>query len=107
MTDKIVVISTCGSAEEAERLARHLIDRHLAACVSVISPVRSFYRWNGEVANSEEWMLLIKTSRDLFHEIQSQLESNHTYELPEVIALPIVEGSANYLAWLDRELHPE
>jgi periplasmic divalent cation tolerance protein len=107
MTDKIVVVNTCGSAEEAESLARKLIEQHLAACVTVVSPVKSFYRWNGGVTNSAEWLLLIKTSRTLFEQIKSLLESNHTYELPEVIALPIVEGSPNYLAWLDRELAVE
>jgi periplasmic divalent cation tolerance protein len=104
MTDKIVVISTCGSEEEAESLARKLVDLRLAACVSVVSPVKSFYRWNGAVTNASEWLLLIKTSRPLFDRLKTTLESNHTYEVPEVIALPIVEGSANYLAWLDSEL---
>ena len=66
MTDKIVVINTCGSADEAESLARTLIDRHLAACVTVISQAKSFYRWNGAVTSSTEWLLLIKTSRPLF-----------------------------------------
>jgi periplasmic divalent cation tolerance protein len=104
MTDKIVVINTCGSEEEAERLARTLVDERLAACVTVIAPVKSFYRWNGVVTNSAEWLLLIKTSRPLFARLQGILDSSHTYELPEIIALPIVEGSTNYLAWLDREL---
>ena len=104
MTDKIVVISTCGSADEAEKLSRELVDQHLAACVTVVSPVKSFYRWNGEVISAAEWLLLIKTARHLFDQLKSVLETNHTYELPEVIALPIVAGSANYLAWLDNEL---
>lgn len=104
MTDKIVVINTCGSAEEAETLARTLIDQRLAACVTVISPAKSFYRWNGAVTNSVEWLLLIKTSRPLFARLQTLLQSSHTYEVPEIIALPIVEGSSNYLSWLDSEL---
>jgi periplasmic divalent cation tolerance protein len=104
MTDKIVVLNTCGSAEEAEQLARGLVDRKLAACVNVISPVRSFYRWNGEVANAEEWLLVIKTSRALFERLRSALESAHSYELPEILALPVTEGSANYLSWIDNEL---
>src|ERR1700689_98518 len=106
MTDKIVVLNTCGSAEEAERLARTLVDRRLAACVTVISPVRSFYRWNGAVVDAAEWLLVIKTSRPLFERLQSALESTHSYELPEILALPVVEGSANYLAWIDGELRP-
>ncbi|HEX4279004.1 MAG TPA: divalent-cation tolerance protein CutA [Bryobacteraceae bacterium] len=104
MTNKIVVFNTCGSAEEAERLARLLVDQRLAACVTVISPVKSFYRWNGALMDSEEWLLSIKTSRALFDRLRAALESAHSYDLPEVIALPVVEGSANYLSWIDREL---
>lgn len=105
MTDKIVVFNTCASAEESERLARTLIDGRLAACVTVISPVRSFYRWNGAVTDASEWLLVIKTSRALFDRLRAALESAHSYELPEILALPIVEGSTNYLSWLDSELH--
>jgi periplasmic divalent cation tolerance protein len=104
MTDKIVVFSTCGSAEEAERLARRLLEEHVAVCVNIISPVRSFYRWKGAVEDSTEWLLAIKTSRELFDRVRAALESAHSYELPEVLALPIVEGSPNYLAWMDGEL---
>lgn len=104
MTDKIVVFSTCGSEAEAERIASHLIERNLAACVNVIAPVRSFYRWKGEVEDATEWLLMIKSDRSLFDEVRAALESAHSYELPEVLALPVVAGSPNYLAWLDREL---
>jgi periplasmic divalent cation tolerance protein len=104
MTDKIVVLNTCGSAEEAERLARSLVDRRLAACVTVVSPVRSFYRWKGSVENAEEWLLVIKTSRPLFAKLRTALESAHSYELPEILALPVTEGSPDYLSWMDGEL---
>jgi periplasmic divalent cation tolerance protein len=104
MTDKIVVINTCGAEEDAERLARKLVDDRLAACVTVISPVKSFYRWDGAVTNTSEWLLLIKTSRPLFAQVKAALESSHAYEIPEIIALPVVEGSTDYLAWLDAEL---
>ena len=104
MTDKIVVLNTCGSAEEAERLARSLVDRRLASCVTVISPVRSFYRWKGAVADAAEWLLVIKTSRPLFAQLRTVLESAHSYELPEILALPVTEGSPNYLSWMDGEL---
>lgn len=104
MTDKIVVLSTCASAAEAERLARRLIDERLAACVNVISPVRSFYRWKGAVEDSAEWLLIIKSSRELFASLSAALESAHSYELPEIIALPVIEGSQNYLSWIEREL---
>ena len=104
MTNKIVVFSTCGSEAEAERLARHLVGERLAACVSVVAPVRSFYRWQGVVENAEEWMLVIKTSRELFERLRIVLESAHSYELPEVLAVPVIEGSPTYLRWLDLEL---
>jgi len=107
MTNKIVVFSTCGSAEEAETLARRLLEARLAACVNVIMQVRSFYRWKGKVEDAGEWLLVIKTSRERFDKVRLLLESAHSYELPEVLALPIVEGSETYLAWLDRELTPD
>ncbi len=104
MTDKIVVLSTCASADEAERLARRVIDDRLAACVNVLSPVRSFYRWKGKVEDSAEWLLIIKSSREKFDGLRAALESAHTYEVPEVIAIPIVDGAPNYLSWIEREL---
>ena len=66
MTEKIVVLSTCGSEEEAVRIAKHLVEGHLAACVNLIPRIRSFYRWQGKVEDSAEWMLVVKTSRDRF-----------------------------------------
>lgn len=105
MTDKIVVLNTCDSSEEAERLARSLVERKLAACVTVISPVRSFYRWKGAVTDAAEWLLVIKTARPLFASLREALEATHSYEVPEILALPVIEGSTNYLSWVDRELH--
>ena len=88
MTNKIVVFSTCGSEAEAEQLARRLIEERLAACVNIVAPVRSFYRWKGVIENAVEWMLVIKTSRDLFERLRLSLEASHSYELPEVLAIP-------------------
>lgn len=104
MTDKIVILSTCGSSDEAERLARKIVEQRLAACVNVVSPVRSFYRWKGAVEDASEWLLVIKTSRALFDRLRAQLELGHSYEVPEILALPVVEASANYLSWMDGEL---
>jgi periplasmic divalent cation tolerance protein len=104
MTNKIVVFNTCGSLEEAEQLARRLLEARLAACVNVIMQIRSFYWWQGKIEESGEWLLVIKTSREVFGQVRSVLEAAHSYELPEVLALPVVEGSPNYLAWMDREL---
>ena len=107
MTEKIVVISTCGSEEEAVRIAKQLVEGHLAACVNLMPRVRSFYRWQGKVEDAVEWMLIVKTARSRFDALKTVLEAAHSYELPEVLALPIVDGSPNYLAWLDSELAME
>jgi periplasmic divalent cation tolerance protein len=104
MTDKIVVLSTCASEEEAETLARSVVEQRLAACVNVIPRIRSYYRWKGALESSEEWLLLIKSSRDRFSELMAALEKAHSYEIPEVLALPVVDGAANYLNWIEVNL---
>lgn len=106
MTDKIVVISTCGSVEEARRVASALVEARLASCVSISSAVESIYRWKGAVETAQEWMLVIKTRRDLLAELQTELGRVHTYTVPEVIALPVVDGSPAYLDWWEAELRP-
>jgi len=104
MTDKIVVLSTCGSLEEAQRLARALVEKRLAACVNVLPVVRSFYHWKDAIEEEEEVLLVIKTSRLLLDDLRVEIERLHSYEVPEVIAMQVVGGSERYLAWLDREL---
>jgi len=107
MTDKIVVLSTCGSATEAEVIARKLLERHLAACVNVVAGVRSIYRWRGAIEEASEWLLVIKSRRELFSQIRSEVEKLHSYEVPELLALSVTDGSPGYLSWLDLELGPE
>ena len=104
MTDKIVVLSTCASAEEAQRMARALVEKRLAACVNVMPGIRSVYRWKDAIEDEEEVLLLIKTSRVLLEELREEIERLHSYEVPEVIALSVVDGSERYLAWMNREL---
>jgi periplasmic divalent cation tolerance protein len=104
MTDKIVVFSTCGSEEEAVRIAKRLVEARIAACVNLMPKIRSVYRWQGKVEDSAEWMLLVKTSRPRFEAVRTALAAAHSYEVPEIIALPIVDGSPDYLAWLETEL---
>jgi periplasmic divalent cation tolerance protein len=106
MTDKIVVLSTVESAEDAEKIARHLVEDRLAACVSVVPGVRSFYRWEGKIENAAEWLLVIKSSRDHFEALRIALEKLHSYEVPEAIALSVVDGARNYLNWMEGELGP-
>jgi periplasmic divalent cation tolerance protein len=100
MTDKIVVLSTCANPVDAERVARALVEARLAACVNVVPGLRSYYRWQGALESSEEVLLLIKSSRELFDELKLAIEKLHPYEVPEVVALPIVAGSENYLEWM-------
>jgi periplasmic divalent cation tolerance protein len=104
MTDKIVILSTCANEEDAARLARALVDARVAACVNILPAVRSFYRWKGEVEDSAECLLVIKSSRSAFDALRAVLEKAHPYEVPELIALPIVDGAANYLNWLGENL---
>jgi periplasmic divalent cation tolerance protein len=113
MTDKIVVLTSCDSEEQAAKLARHLVEKRLAACVNILPKARSIYRWEsmagdekkGEnIEDASEWLLLIKSRRDLFAALRAEIETIHSYEVPEIIALPIVDGSEAYLNWLDREL---
>ena len=104
MTDKIVVLTNCGSADEAAKIARALVEKKLAACVNVMPAVRSFYRWKGAIEDEQESLLVIKSSRALFNDLRVEIEKLHSYEVPEVIAVPIVDGSEGYLEWLDREL---
>ena len=106
MTDKIVVFSTCATAEEAQRIARNLVEARLAACVNVMPGVRSFYRWKGAVDEADECLLVIKSSRSLFDRLRLELEKAHTYEVPEAVAVAIVAGAPNFLAWLDQAVDP-
>jgi len=104
MTDKIVVFSTCASEDEAAKLAQALVEERLAACVSVIPGVRSFYHWKGAIESSSECLLVIKSSRELFGQLSAALERMHSYELPEVLALSVVDGSPAYLDWFEANL---
>ena len=104
VTDKIVVITTCNSQEQGAQLARHLIEHRLAACVNILPGARSFYRWKGEIEQAEEVVLMIKSRRDIFAKLREAIAHLHSYEIPEVIALPVVDGSEAYLSWLDREI---
>ena len=104
MTDKIVAFSTCATEAEAEKIARHLVEARLAACVSVVPGVRSYYRWQGAVESASELLLVIKSSREQFDSLRVALEQVHSYEVPELLALQVVAGAPNYLSWLEGSL---
>jgi periplasmic divalent cation tolerance protein len=101
MSEFMVILVTCGSEEEALSIARTLVEERLAACVNLVSPVRSIYRWEGKIWDEEEWLLIIKTQRQRFEELEEKVKSLHSYAVPEIIGLPIVEGSSSYLEWLE------
>jgi periplasmic divalent cation tolerance protein len=108
MTDKRVVLVTCSSEEEASRIARALVTERLAACVNILdSPVRSIYRWKGRVQTAVEHLLVIKTRRARLTALEAAVKRLHSYDTPEVIAVPVTEGSRRYLAWLDECVRPE
>jgi periplasmic divalent cation tolerance protein len=100
MTDKRLAFSTAGSEEEARKIANLLVERKLAACVNLVPQIESIYRWQGKVESSREWLLLIKTTEKKFPELQKAIRELHSYEVPELIAIGIEDGSADYLAWI-------
>ena len=104
MTDKIVVLSACGSWSEAHRIALHLVEKRVAACVNIVPGGRSVYRWKDQVEEASEVLLVIKTRQDLFAAVRKELASVHSYEVPEVLALSVVDGADSYLAWLDSSI---
>ncbi len=99
MTDKKIVLTTAGSREEAETIARALVERRLAACVNVV-PVQSVYRWKEKVEDAPEWLLLIKTTAEAFEEVEAAIRELHSYDLPECVAVGIEGGSEEYLDWI-------
>src|SRR5437660_11022933 len=100
MTDKRIVLTTAGSEEEARKIAKHLVENRLAACVNIIPQVESIYRWQGNVESSREWLLVVKSTAEQFAAIRDAIRELHSYELPECIAISIEEGSPEYLQWL-------
>jgi len=100
MSDVIQVLTTTDSPELADSLGRALVERRLAACVQIGGPVRSVYRWQGQIETAEEWQCWIKTTRERFAAVERAIRELHTYTVPEIIAMPILAGSADYLKWL-------
>lgn len=100
MREYLQVTTTTDSAEEARRIASTLVERRLAACVQVIGPIESHYRWRGEIERAAEWLCLMKTEASRYPELERAIGELHSYEQPELIATPIVAGSPGYLDWI-------
>ena len=101
MAEFVVVFVTSGSEEEALKVAHALVEERLAACANLVSPIRSIYRWEGKICDEKEWLLVVKTQRSRFEELEKRVKSLHSYTVPEIIALPMVEGSPAYLRWVE------
>jgi periplasmic divalent cation tolerance protein len=104
MAEYLQVTTTTASEEEAERIGAALVERRLAACVQVVGPIASHYRWQGAVERSTEWMCVAKTSAERYPELEAAIRELHSYDEPEIIASPIVAGNASYLEWLGRNV---
>lgn len=104
MTDKVVVLVNCSNLEEADQIGKQLVTKKLAACVNIVPGVRSWYWWEKKVVADNEVMVIIKTSRERLNDLEKEVVRLHSYAVPEVIALPIVDGSQNYLNWIDFSL---
>jgi len=100
MTDNRLVLTTTASHEEAQKIARGLVERRLAACVNIVPKVQSIYRWQEKVEESEEWLLVIKTTQEAFERLRDAIVELHSYDVPEIICLVIEDGSRAYLQWI-------
>jgi periplasmic divalent cation tolerance protein len=100
MTDKKIVLTTVETREEGQKIARGLVERRLAACVNIIGPIESIYRWKGAVDGAEEYLLIIKTTAEAFSAVHQTIAEMHSYELPECVEIPIEGGSEEYLGWI-------
>lgn len=100
----IVVLVTASSKQEAEKIAQHLLEEKLVACVNIVGPVFSRFYWAEKIDCAEEYLMLMKTKADLFEAVATKVKALHSYEVPEVVALPVVAGASGYLAWLSSVL---
>lgn len=104
MTEYIQVYTTTHRQDEAQRIAQDLVARKLAACVQVLGPITSTYWWQGKIESDEEWLCVAKSKKQLYDQVERAIRDLHSYEVPEILAVPIAAGNPAYLAWLGREL---
>lgn len=103
MTEYIQVFTTVEKKEDADRIASSVVTKRVAACAQIVGPIRSTYWWKGKVEEAGEWLLMMKTRQGLYSSLEQEIRSVHPYEVPEIIALPIVAGSKPYLQWIETE----
>ncbi len=100
----VQVVTTAGTREDADQIARAVVERRLAACAQVIGPITSTYWWEGEVETAEEWLCLIKSTEEAYPALEEAIRAVHSYEVPEILAVPVIAGNKAYLAWLEDEI---
>ena len=106
MAEYIQIFTTTESRDDAEMISRELVEKRLAACAQVLGPITSTYWWKEEIEKTEEWLCIMKSRRDLFNELEGAIKAIHPYEVPEIVASPIILGSPSYLQWLGQEIKP-
>jgi periplasmic divalent cation tolerance protein len=104
MKEYIQVFTTAKRKDDADEIARDLVENRLAACAHVIGPINSIYRWKGKIEEEEEWICILKSRYDCYEKIEQRLKDIHPYEEPEILALSLVKGSRGYLTWLDQQV---
>ena len=107
MTEFIQLFTTTEKKDDAEVISREIVEKRLAACAQVVGPIKSTYWWREKIEQTEEWLCIMKSRRDLYEELEKAIKSIHPYEVPEIVAVPIVSGSQSYLDWLEQEVIPD
>ena len=104
MTEARVVLTTTGNRDEAEKIATALVEAEVAACVNIVGPIRSIYRWEGKVERAEEFLLIVKTWGSAYDDVEELIRELHAYELPECVAIRVEKGSEAYLEWIENSV---
>ncbi len=104
MADYIQVVTTTETEQDAQAIATALVQQRLAACVQIVGPIRSTYRWKEKIETAQEWQCLVKTRRELYERVEAAVKNLHPYEVPEILAVPIVVASESYRRWLDEQV---
>ncbi|MBW2029186.1 MAG: divalent-cation tolerance protein CutA [Deltaproteobacteria bacterium] len=107
MKEYMQVLTTLERKEDAKRIARHLVEKRLAACAQVLGPISSTYWWEDAIEDEDEWLCIVKSTRDLFERIEKEIKGIHPYEEPEILAVPVIEGSRSYLEWVCDQVESE
>ena len=107
MTKYIQVFTTVEHRDDAEKIAKNLVEKRLAACIQIIGPLTSYFQWQGKLEFSQEFLCLIKSTENLYQDLESEIKGLHPYEVPEILAIPVTKGSKEYLNWMDQELNSD